>query len=116
MKSITQLEHANRYLALDYEYERSISKVAAAKAKHLAIRARIEAGSAVPEFDAYGHENLLYLSPIRIVSPIVYRGTSAPLGPDGQVVDTPEVAVARAAHLKAHARAVALTTGYDIYC
>ncbi|XP_020285725.1 uncharacterized protein LOC109855665 [Pseudomyrmex gracilis] len=93
------------------------SEVAAAKAKHLAIRARIEAESAVPEFNAYGHEeNLLYLPPIRVVSPIVYRGPSAPLGPDGQVVDTPEVAVARAAHLKAHARAVALTTGYDIYC
>ncbi|XP_014478930.1 PREDICTED: uncharacterized protein LOC106746648 [Dinoponera quadriceps] len=94
--------------------EGSIFKVAAAKAKHLATHARAAAtATSDHELDAYEHGNLLYL--IRLVSPIAYRGPPAPLGSDGQVVDTPEVTVARSAHMKAHARAVALTTGYNVH-
>lgn len=40
--------------------------------------------------------------------PYAYRfGYGAPLGPDGRVVDTPEVAAAKAAHLAAHAQQAA---------
>ena len=38
-------------------------------------------------------------------SPIGYNGPPAPIGQDGRVVDTPEVASAKAAHLAAYARA-----------
>ena len=35
--------------------------------------------------------------------PYAYRfGYGAPIGPDGRVIDTPEVAAAKAAHLAAH--------------
>lgn len=43
-------------------------------------------------------------------APIKYQGPYAPLGHDGRVIDTPEVAQARADHLQAYARAAALTT------
>lgn len=39
-----------------------------------------------------------------------YQGPAAPLAHDGTVLDTPEVAQAKAAHLAAHAAAVARTT------
>lgn len=38
-------------------------------------------------------------------------GYGAPLGPDGRVVDTPEVVRAKVAHFAAHADAVAKTVG-----
>lgn len=41
-------------------------------------------------------------------SPVVYKGPPAPLAPDGRVLDTPEVAKAKEAHLRAHAYAAAL--------
>jgi len=40
-------------------------------------------------------------------SPAFYAYSYAPLGPDGRVIDTPEVAQAKAAHLAAHAQAAA---------
>lgn len=40
-------------------------------------------------------------------SPAFYTYGYAPLGPDGRVIDTPEVARAKAAHLTAHAQAAA---------
>ncbi|XP_017875753.2 uncharacterized protein LOC108622405 [Ceratina calcarata] len=60
-----------------------------------------------------GRKNLIYFTPLRVtykhVPAIGYRGQFAPLGPDGRVVDTPEVMRAREAHMKAHARALALS-------
>lgn len=38
-------------------------------------------------------------------------GYGAPIGPDGRVVDTPEVAKAKAAHLAAHAQEAAKNAG-----
>lgn len=37
-------------------------------------------------------------------SPVLYAYGYAPLGSDGRVIDTPEVAQAKAAHLAAHAQ------------
>jgi len=42
-----------------------------------------------------------------IVAPASYPYGYAPLGPDGRVIDTPEVAQAKAAHFVAHAQAAA---------
>lgn len=72
------------------------------------------------EFDVFdGRKNLIYLAPVRVTykrAPTMgYRGPFAPLGPDGRVVDTPEVKRAREAHMKAHARAMALSTQNDLY-
>ncbi|CAL7942021.1 unnamed protein product [Xylocopa violacea] len=72
------------------------------------------------EFDVFGgRKNWLYLAPLRVAykhAPSMgYRGPLAPLGPDGRVIDTPEVMRAREAHMKAHARALALSTQNDLY-
>lgn len=40
-------------------------------------------------------------------APALYTYGNAPLGPDGRVIDTPEVAQAKATHLAAHAQAAA---------
>ncbi|XP_015174388.1 PREDICTED: cuticle protein 18.7-like [Polistes dominula] len=100
-------------------------EVAQAKAAHLAAHARTTsklaaaAASAVTAAqyqltDYDDHRNLIYLSPVRVnyaaISPIGYRGPLAPIGPDGRVMDTPEVARARAAHMKARARAIAMVS------
>ncbi|XP_024939283.1 pupal cuticle protein [Cephus cinctus] len=92
-----------------------------AKAAHLAAHAK-EAAKAVQ----YGYDNAVYPEPsgpsgpsyspqIRIAyahaAPVGYTGPLAPLGHDGRVIDTPEVAHAKAAHLRAHAYATALMTG-----
>lgn len=63
------------------------------------------------ELDVFnGRKNLIYLAPLRLAyKHTPYRGPFAPLGPDGRVVDTPEVMRAREAHMKAHARALALS-------
>ncbi|XP_011877672.1 PREDICTED: uncharacterized protein LOC105567418 [Vollenhovia emeryi] len=73
-------------------------EVAQAKAAHLAAHAQEAAktGGLVP----YGA--LAYAT-----SPAFYAYSYAPLGPDGRVIDTPEVAQAKAAHLAAHAQAAA---------
>ncbi|XP_078040725.1 uncharacterized protein LOC144471970 [Augochlora pura] len=96
-------------------------EVAAAKSAHMAAHARAASkASELYELDVYdGRKNLVYLAPIRLtykqLDPIGYRGPFAPLGSDGRVVDTPEVARAREAHMKAHARAVAMSTQNDLY-
>ena len=96
-------------------------EVAEAKSAHLAAHARAAAkASEFYEFDVFdGRKNLVYLTPVRVTykhTPSMgYRGTFAPLGPDGRVVDTPEVMRAREAHMKAHARAVAMSTHNDLY-
>ncbi|KAL2719099.1 PHD finger protein rhinoceros-like [Vespula squamosa] len=97
-------------------------EVAQAKAAHLAAHAQTtsrlaaaaaSAATAQYRLDVYdGRRNLVYLAPVRVnyptVSPVGYRGPPAPIGPDGRVVDTPEVARARAAHMKARAHALAM--------
>ncbi|XP_047361827.1 uncharacterized protein LOC124953869 [Vespa velutina] len=97
-------------------------EVAKAKAAHLAAHARTtsrlaaaaaSAATAQYRLDVYdGRRNLVYLAPVRVnyptVSPVGYRGPPAPIGPDGRVIDTPEVARARAAHMKARAHALAM--------
>lgn len=92
-----------------------------AKSSRLTTRARAASkASEFYEFDIFdGRKNLVYLAPVRVTykhAPTMgYRGPLAPLGPDGRVVDTPEVMRAREAHMKAHARAVALSTQNDLY-
>ncbi|XP_071632209.1 uncharacterized protein [Temnothorax longispinosus] len=73
-------------------------EVAQAKAAHLAAHAQ-EAAKTVG-LVPYGA--LAYAT-----SPAFYAYSYAPLGPDGRVIDTPEVAQAKAAHLVAHAQAAA---------
>ncbi|KAG9432168.1 hypothetical protein HZU67_06814 [Apis mellifera carnica] len=91
------------------------------KSPRLTTRARAASkASEFYEFDIFdGRKNLVYLAPVRVTykhAPTMgYRGPLAPLGPDGRVVDTPEVMRAREAHMKAHARAVALSTQNDLY-
>ncbi|KAG7212368.1 hypothetical protein KM043_012688 [Ampulex compressa] len=92
-------------------------EVAEAKAAHLAAHARAAAKAAAQyKIDVYdGHRNWVYLAPLQLswnphIAPIGYQGPWAPLGPDGRVVDTPEVVRAREAHLKAHSHAIALAT------
>ena len=79
-------------------------EVAAAKAAHIA-RYNYEA-----QRNTLGHAPLIYHQPLTYSysSPLVYSSpyayAPAPLGPDGRVIDTPEVAQAKAAHFAAHAR------------
>nr|XP_031830396.1 cuticle protein 18.7-like [Nomia melanderi] len=74
-------------------------EVAEAKAAHLAAHAL----EAAKKLGLYPYGALAYSS-----IPYAYRyGYGAPLGPDGRVVDTPEVAEAKAAHLAAHAQEAA---------
>lgn len=92
-----------------------------AKSPRLATHARSASkASEFYEFDIFdGRRNLVYLAPVRVtykhIPTVGYRGPLAPLGPDGRVIDTPEVTRAREAHMKAHARAVALSTQNDLY-
>lgn len=92
-----------------------------AKIPHVAAHARAASkASEFYEFDVFdGRKNWVYLAPIGLTykhTPTIgYRGPLAPLGPDGRVIDTPEVMRAREAHMKAHARAVALSTQNDLY-
>ncbi|XP_068985447.1 uncharacterized protein [Bombus flavifrons] len=99
----------------------SIPQMTEAKIPHVATHARAASkASEFYEFDVFdGRKNLVYLAPIGLTykhTPTIgYRGPLAPLGPDGRVIDTPEVMRAREAHMKAHARAVALSTQNDLY-
>ncbi|XP_048505090.1 spidroin-2-like [Athalia rosae] len=105
-------------------------EVAHAKAVHLAAHAHAAARvgnyrsyedeGGAPEGGAFyggqpvarGHAG--YVLPVQVhyahASPVGYRGPLAPLGHDGRVIDTPEVAHARAAHLQAYAHAAALAS------
>lgn len=68
-------------------------EVAQAKATHLAIQAYEAARNA---------GTLGYRYALAVYPPAITYG--APIGADGRVVDTPEVAQAKAAHLAAHAQ------------
>ncbi|XP_011050674.1 PREDICTED: cuticle protein 2-like [Acromyrmex echinatior] len=68
-------------------------EVAQAKAAHLAAHAQEAAKIGLVPYGALAYAT----------SPAFYA--YAPLGPDGRVIDTPEVAQAKAAHLAAHAAA-----------
>lgn len=91
------------------------------KNSYLTTRARAASkASEFYEFDVFdGQKNLVYVAPVRVAykhaPPVGYRGPFAPIGPDGRVVDTPEVMRAREAHMKAHARAIAMSTQNDLY-
>ncbi|XP_043481729.1 pupal cuticle protein-like [Leptopilina heterotoma] len=65
-----------------------------------------------PQVNYDTRRNYVYSSPIHVSYthnvPASYNGPLAPLGPDGRVIDTPEVAEAKAAHMKAHAYAASL--------
>ncbi|XP_043278191.1 pupal cuticle protein-like [Venturia canescens] len=72
-------------------------EVAHAKAAHLAAHAQEAAKTA-----GHGYGALAYsYSPVYAYG----YGSAAPLGHDGRVIDTPEVAHAKAAHFAAHAAA-----------
>lgn len=77
-------------------------EVAHAKQAHLAAHAAEAAKAA-----HYGGYNAGYSADgnhgNRVEYHSAYHGPPAPLGHDGRVVDTPEVAHAKAAHLAAHA-------------
>ncbi|KAL6257500.1 hypothetical protein P5V15_011070 [Pogonomyrmex californicus] len=73
-------------------------EVAQAKAAHLAAHAQ----EAAKTIGLIPYGALAYAT-----SPAFYAYSYAPLGPDGRVIDTPEVAQAKAAHLAAHAQAAA---------
>ncbi|XP_066603856.1 cuticle protein 18.7-like [Prorops nasuta] len=97
-------------------------EVARAKAAHLAEHARIAArtnGNYNYNMHDDKQSGFVYVTPVRFayshITPFVYRGPAAPLGPDGRVVDTPEVSRAREAHLQAHARAASFAQYNPIY-
>lgn len=102
--------------------ERSTENPEMADARTSLLAAHTRAASKASEFYEFdvfgGRKNLLYLAPVRIAykhAPSMgYRGPLAPLGPDGRVIDTPEVMRAREEHMKAHARALALSQN-DLY-
>lgn len=79
-------------------------EVAQAKAVHLATQAYEAARNTLGYSDAdirlwlqrYGY------TPLAVYAPAITYG--APIGADGRVVDTPEVAQAKAAHLAVHAQ------------
>ncbi|XP_072757741.1 uncharacterized protein [Anoplolepis gracilipes] len=77
-------------------------EVARAKAAHLATQA----------YEA-ARNTLGYAPALAIYAPAITYG--APIGADGRVADTPEVAQAKAAHLAAHAQEAAKTVGLIPY-
>ncbi|XP_015429394.1 PREDICTED: cuticle protein 18.7-like [Dufourea novaeangliae] len=80
-------------------------EVAQAKAAHLATQAYEAARNTL------GYGPVPFLT--RVYTPAITHG--APIGPDGRVVDTPEVAEAKAAHLAAHALEAAKKLGMYPY-
>ncbi|XP_015591981.1 cuticle protein 18.7 [Cephus cinctus] len=80
-------------------------EVAHAKAAHFAAHA--EAAAHAHYSPAYGHgEGIFVAAPAHgYAAPHGYHGPAAPLAHDGRVIDTPEVAHAKAAHFAAHAEA-----------
>ena len=91
--------------------KKNLFKVAHAKAVHLAALARAAAEAPLDHDYHAVHNDVWSEQPIAYGhnSPKGYKGPLAPLAPDGRVIDTPEVAQAKAAHLRAHAYAAALT-------
>ncbi|KYQ59093.1 hypothetical protein ALC60_01928, partial [Trachymyrmex zeteki] len=86
-------------------------EVAQAKAAHLATQAYEAARNTIGYgWPGYGWSG--YGWPALYASAIAY---GAPIGADGRVIDTPEVAQAKAAHLAAHAQEAAKTIGLIPY-
>ncbi|XP_043481691.1 cuticle protein 2-like [Leptopilina heterotoma] len=83
-------------------------EVANAKAAHLATHAYEAARNTLGYAYPYQYHPIAYAAPL-----YAYHSYAlgAPLGPDGRVVDTPEVAQAKAAHFAEHAKEAAKTTG-----
>ncbi|XP_058799047.1 cuticle protein 2-like isoform X1 [Phymastichus coffea] len=83
-------------------FPRDTPEVEAAKAAHIA-RYNYEAAR-----NTLGYAPYVYTAPIAYSVPVYYNSPvaygPAPLGPDGRVLDTPEVAAAKAAHFAAHAK------------
>lgn len=71
-------------------------EVAQAKAAHFAQHAYESVRNNLGSAAAYSY------SPLAYVHFLPYG--AAPIGADGRVIDTPEVAIAKAAHLNAHAQ------------
>ncbi|XP_033223332.1 cuticle protein 18.7-like [Belonocnema kinseyi] len=82
-------------------------EVAYAKAHHLAAHAYESARNTLGY--PYAYQPISYAAAPFIAYPTYSLG--APLGPDGRVIDTPEVAQAKAAHLIEHAKEAAKTSG-----
>lgn len=81
-------------------------EVAHAKAVHLATHAA-EAAKASPPTTGYeDYEGKYEGNGGYVAGQSLYYGPPAPLAHDGRVVDTPEVAHAKAAHLAAHAEQI----------
>ncbi|XP_078041288.1 uncharacterized protein LOC144472242 [Augochlora pura] len=96
------------YLGIPLAYDGRIldtPEVAQAKAAHLATQAYEAARNTL----GYAHVPVL----TRVYTPAITYG--APIGADGRVVDTPEVAEAKAAHLAAHALEAAKKVGMYPY-
>ncbi|XP_017886618.2 cuticle protein 18.7-like, partial [Ceratina calcarata] len=95
------------YLGVPLSYDGRVldtPEVAQAKAAHLATQAYEAARN------TYGIRQSVPLSLFRF-----YPGPGAPIGADGNVVDTPEVAEAKAAHFTAHALEAAKQLGLHPY-
>lgn len=90
------------YLGVPLAYDGRVldtPEVARAKVAHLATQAYEAARNTL----GYAHVPVL----TRVYAPAITYGAGAPIGPDGRVVDTPEVAAAKAAHFAAHALVMA---------
>ena len=87
--------------------------MAQAKAAHLAQHAYESARNSFGYYPYYQPLISYAAAPI-----ITYHGFSlgAPLGPDGRVVDTPEVAQAKAAHLAEHAKVTYSFISMELTC
>lgn len=79
---------------------RDTPEVAAAKAAHFA-QYNYEAARNTLGYVPY-YSPLAYAAPLYYNYPYAFGG--APIGADGRVIDTPEVAAAKAAHFAAHAK------------
>ncbi|CAK9803064.1 hypothetical protein ANTQUA_LOCUS3566 [Anthophora quadrimaculata] len=83
---------------------RDTPEVAAAKAAHAAAQLNERINLANEAVRSSG--TIVSAAPATVTVPLVTSNTvvvpGAPIGPDGRVQDTPEVAVAKAAHVNAH--------------
>ncbi|KAJ8687682.1 hypothetical protein QAD02_023476 [Eretmocerus hayati] len=87
-------------------------EVAAAKAAHLAAFSRLAASHLSPGNSKYPSDPSYFSTRVEH-GPYDYRGPPAPLAKDGRVVETPEVARAKAAHLAAFGQAVSQSYNDD---
>ncbi|XP_031363843.1 pupal cuticle protein-like [Apis dorsata] len=87
-------------------------EVAHAKAVHLATHAA-EAAKASPSTGYDDYDGKYEGNGVYVAGQSLYYGPPAPLAHDGRVVDTPEVAHAKAAHLAAHAEQISKIAPYQ---